>query len=184
MIEEKELSAVGRFQRTHALKGELNALIDIDPDFFEDGRNPMIVEMDGCFVPFYLESIRTKGATSFLIKIDGIESEEQARQFVNKTIYAERAVLKEYFAEEDENLIDGDDWNGYEIVDSELGPIGKIERIDDSTVNILLVVETEEGEQLFIPLAEEFIENIDNDRRKITMRLPEGLIDLNRKKDE
>ena len=34
MIEKDELLPVGKFRRTHALKGELNATIDIDPDFF------------------------------------------------------------------------------------------------------------------------------------------------------
>ncbi len=184
MIEEKDLTAVGKFQRTHALKGELNMTLDIDPEFFEIETNPMIVEMDGCFVPFYAESIRTKGQTSFLVKIDRVDSEEQARQFVNKTVYALRSELKDFMAENGEELIDGNDWDGFEVSDIHFGPIGTLERIDDSTVNILLVIKTPDDEELFVPLAEEFIEEIDGDARRIILNLPEGLIDINKKNDE
>lgn len=184
MIEEKDLTEVGKIQRTHALKGELNLILDIDPDFFEEGRNSMIIEMDGCPVPFYAESIRTKGQTSYLVKFERIDSEEQARQFVNKTVFALKSELKEYMAESGEDLIDSDDWSGFEVHDSELGTLGTLERIDDSTANILMMVETPDGEELYIPLAEEFLTGIDPDKRIINVNLPEGLIDLNKKKDE
>ena len=140
--------------------------------------------MDGCPVPFYAESIRTKGQTSYLVKFERIDSEEQARQFVNKTVFALKSELKEYMAESGEDLIDSDDWSGFEVHDSELGTLGTLERIDDSTANILMVVETPDGEELYIPLAEEFLTGIDPDKRIINVNLPEGLIDLNKKKDE
>ena len=184
MIKQEDLTAVGKFQRTHALKGELNALIDIDPDFFGEEGNPMIVGMEGCFVPFFTETIRTKGQTSYLVKIDRVDSEEQARQFVNKTIYAERAELKEYMAEAGEELIDGNGLDGYTVHDTEAGELGRLARIDDSTANVLLVVETPEGEELFLPMAEEFISEINPEERKIVMNLPEGLLGLNRKNDD
>ncbi len=184
MIEEKDITPVGKFQRTHALKGELNLILDIDPEFFEEGANPMIVEMDGCLIPFYAESIRTKGQTSYLVKLERIDTEEQARQYVNKTVNALKSELKDFMAEMGEDLFTSDDWNGFEVVDSTLGNLGKLERIDDSTANILMVIETPEGDELYIPLAEEFLEDVDNDSRVIKVNLPDGLVDLNKKKDE
>ncbi len=184
MIRKEDLIGVGKFQRTHALKGELNALIDIDPDFFGEDDQPMIVEMEGCFVPFFAESIRTKGQTSYLVKIDRVDTEEQARQFVNKEIYAERKELKEYMAETGEELIDGNELDGYMVSDTSLGEIGRLLRVDDSTANILLVIEGPDGEEIYLPMAEEFIAEIDPDERKIIMNLPDGLIGLNKKKDD
>ena len=36
MIKEEDTIKIGKFQKTHALKGELNALLDIDPEYFTD----------------------------------------------------------------------------------------------------------------------------------------------------
>lgn len=178
MIEEKSLISVGKFQRTHALKGELNALLDIDPWFFTEEDNPMIVEMEGSFVPFFVDSVRTKGQTSFIVKIDRIDSEEQARRFVNKAIFADRQKLKEFLAETGEELIDSSDFEGYKVYDTEAGLLGVPERIDDSTANVLLIVRTPEDEELFLPFADEFISEIDPENKKIVLNLPDGLLGL------
>ena len=60
MIERDDIKEIGVFQRTHGLKGELNAILEIDPDFFDEGEHPLIVEIEGVFVPFYADSIRDK----------------------------------------------------------------------------------------------------------------------------
>ena len=42
MIDKDKLIEIGKFQRTHALKGELNAILDVPEDYVEDG-NPLVV---------------------------------------------------------------------------------------------------------------------------------------------
>jgi 16S rRNA processing protein RimM len=51
--------------------------------------------------------------------------------------------------------------------------------VDDSTENVLLVINDEKGEELLIPAVESFIKDIDMEERKIRVELPEGLIGLN-----
>ena len=60
MIERQNLTTAGKFLKAHALKGELNAVLDADCDLLDPER-PLIVEMDGIPVPFYLQSVRPKG---------------------------------------------------------------------------------------------------------------------------
>ena len=50
--------------------------------------------------------------------------------------------------------------------------LGRIVAVDKTTVNILL----ELADETLIPAADEFIEDIDHEARKLLMRLPEGLI--------
>lgn len=179
MIKEEEISAVGKLQKTHALKGELNVMLDIDPEYLEEG-NPAIIDIDGIYVPFYAESIRTKGSFSYLVKFEGIDSEFEAKKLVNKTIYACKDKLKEYMEENyDEDYTLYDDLIGCTIVDTWKGEIGKVVEIDSNTENELFIVETPDGNTIFIPLTEDFIEEIDEDAKVIRMRLPDGLIDLN-----
>lgn len=176
MIKKEDLIEIGKFQKTHALKGELNALLDIDDEFATDGK-PLIIEMDGIFVPFYVDSIRPKGTESFLIKLKDIDSQEKAREFVNKNIYGLRSDLVDYYDDPEMELVA--DFVGFSIKDKELGNIGKIVDIDDSTANVLFVVENDKGEIIYIPVAEEFIIGIDDESQIIETSLPEGLVDLN-----
>ncbi|MDE5794913.1 MAG: ribosome maturation factor RimM [Muribaculaceae bacterium] len=179
MIKEDEITSVGKLLKTHALKGELNMMLDIDPDYLEEG-NPAILDIDGIFVPFYADSVRTKGTFSYLVKFEGIDSEIEAKKLVNKTVYALRGPLKEFMLDNyDEEFALYDDLLGYTIVDTATGVIGKVVEIDTNTENELFIVETPEGNTVYIPLTEDFIEKIDEDNKTITMHLPEGLLDLN-----
>lgn len=179
MIEHSNISAIGKFQRTHALKGELNAILDVDPLFLEEG-NAAVVEMDGILVPFYVSSIRQKGATSYLIRIDGIDSEDEAKKFVNKIIYALRSELASFLDLDESEIMEDEDLIGYHIFEVENNKeIGKIIGIDSSTSNLLFIVESSDGGEIFVPAAEEFILSIDDEKKKIEMNLPLGLLDLN-----
>lgn len=179
MIKEEEITSVGKLLKTHALKGELNMMLDIDPKYLEEG-NPAILDIDGIYVPFYADSVRTKGTFSYLVKFEGIDSEFEAKKIVNKTVYALRGHLKDFMLDNyDEEYALYDDLLGYTIIDTDAGVIGKVEEIDTNTENELFIVETPEGNTVYIPLTEDFIEKIDEDNKTITMQLPEGLLDLN-----
>lgn len=180
MIEKKELIEIGKFQKTHALKGELNALLKVDAEYVED-KNPLIIETDGIPVPFFAESVRPKGTESYLIKLEGVDSIEEANELVNSIIYAPRKSLEEYAGEE---LLLDDDLEGFKVVDRNFGEIGMLEYIDSSTENELLVVQSQEGETVYIPLADDFIVDIDQNNRIINTSLPEGLLNLNKKTEK
>ncbi len=179
MIEKKDLVEIGKFQKTHALKGELNAMIDVEEDFL-DGDYPLVVEMDGIFVPFYPESMRPKGAESYLLKLEGIDSQEKASEFVNKVIYARREDVMEHLEIEDGELLISDNFKGYAVVDDSLGLVGTVIDFIDSPNNPLLEVATPDEEEVFIPFAEDMITEIDEGEKKIFTSLPEGLLDINR----
>lgn len=180
MIDQKEIKTIGKFQKTHALKGELNAILDIESDFIAEG-NALIIEIDGIYVPFYAQSIRPKGSTSYLIKLDCINSEEEAKVFVNKLIYALKSELAPFLELEEEELLDDEDLIGYRILDATNNDvIGTIEKVDSTTENLLFVIKTNEGDNIYVPAVDEFIQEVDDEEKIIKMILPDGLIDLNK----
>lgn len=179
MIREEDVVEIGKFQKTHALRGELNAILDVEPEYLED-HNPLIVVVDGIMVPFYAESVRPKGTTSYLVKLDGVNEVDEANKFVNKAIYGLRCDLANYYDVPEEEIVFDSDLIGYDVEDLELGHIGKVLAIDDSTINTLLDVDGPDGE-IYIPYNEDFIDAIDDENRKIIMDLPEGLVHLNTK---
>ncbi len=179
MIRKEELIEIGKFHKIHGLKGELNAIFDFDDlveDYIADG-NPLVVDVDGIYVPFYAESIRPKGSTSFLVKLDGLDSGEEAQGMVNKGVFA----LRDKITPEGEELLLQDELVGYAVVDSEFGEIGVIEEIDDSTANELILVKTPSGEIIYVPLVDDFIDSIDEEHRIMNVSIPESLLSLNSK---
>lgn len=172
MILRDEIFPIGQINKPHGLNGEMafttqsTILQEVDVPF-------VILEPEGLFVPFYIESVRMNTDTTGMIKLERIDSEEQAREFIGQTIYLQNMFLDEM----DETEFEVDYFVGFEIIESAKGNIGKITAVDDSTVNMLFIVE-HDGEEILIPVADEFITEIDHKKRRIYFRLPEGLLDL------
>ncbi|MCI7338430.1 MAG: ribosome maturation factor RimM [Bacteroidales bacterium] len=165
MITEADIAAVGKTTRTHGVHGELACTFDTEFDL--DRCTCFIFDMDAIFVPFFVAAHRHKNDTTTLVKIDDIDDEQAARALCGKTIY----VKKELVADNDRLSLDY--FIGFDIVDTQLGHIGTIGSVDDSTVNALFAV----GEQL-IPVNEAFIDHIDHEHKTLYMNLPEGLLSL------
>lgn len=181
MITEQEISAAGTFTKTHGIKGELNALLAIDAAFFEE--NPMFIcDMEGIYVPFFIESIRLKGSEAALIMPSDVKSEEQAKPFVGKTIYVLKDRLLQYDRDDSSDFEQGayaDDLIGYDVHDISKGFLGSITGIEDSTANMLFIIRTPADKTLYIPVADPFIIDINPDSKTITTSIPEGLVELN-----
>lgn len=178
MIRKDEITSIGKFLKTHALKGELNAVFDIDPLDLQP-QMPLITEMEGIFVPFYMDSIRSKGHFASLVKLHGIDSEEDARQLVNKIIYLRKSDLSLIDDEVGEEGGYADDFVGFVLTDPAQGVIGTVSDVDLSTQNALFIVETPDHHTVYVPVSEEWIEEVDFDNNTIIMSLPDGLLDLN-----
>lgn len=186
MIESTDIKAVGKFLKPHGINGEITLLRDFDDLNFED-FSCVIVDIDGIYVPFFLNSVRPKGADTDIVGIDDLTDETHASRLTNKTVYVLRAELADLRRrnaqesaeeEEEEDGFFADDFIGYEAVTDEGQKLGKIIDVDDSTSNYLFVIETPDGENLLIPIAEEFFANIDPEGRILTLSLPEGLLTL------
>ena len=183
MIYSTDIEQIGKFLKTHALKGELNAQLEIDSDFLRP-EIPIIMDIDGIFVPLYPESVRPKGHFTSLVKLDGIDSEAEARQFVNKEIYARISDVEEFVGDDvdDEEGAYADDLVGYELVSlPENIIVGEITEVDCSTANVLFIVDAD-GERVYVPASPDLIDEIDTEKRSVYMTLPDGLLELNLKK--
>ncbi len=162
MIREEEVFKIGQFAKPHGIKGELSLVTN--SDVLEDAEDPYIVcEMDGILVPFFVEDFRYKTDTVVLVKLEDVNSEEDARMFVGK-----------------EDLVGDMTWDsfiGYTVTDVCKGYLGEITDVDETTINVLLRVD-HKGEELLIPAVEELIPEADHEARSLTVSLPEGLIEL------
>lgn len=179
MITKQEISSIGIVNKTHGVKGELSVTLDLDSTIIENEKF-VICNIDGIYVPFFIDSFRPKGNCSCLIKFENFNTDTDAKFLVDKEIYQLKSNICKYSDNDDlENGGYADDFIDYEIFDSDYGYIGKIIDIEVSTENNLFIVEDSDNHITYIPITDDFITDIDDNQLKITMNLPEGLINLN-----
>lgn len=179
MIERSDLAFVGRVNKTHGIDGELSVSL-FDADVI-DGIVPgdcMLFDIDGIFVPFFVESVRPRGNESVLVSFEGESSREAVASFVGKEVYMKRARVEALASDEDSD--DGmyaGSLIGFRVLMSDGSEIGVIDDIDDSSDNPLFIVSrSDSGKPLLIPIADDFIVGIGDD--SIVFDLPDGLLDL------
>jgi len=180
MILLSDIMPVGKFLKPHGVNGEITALREYAPLDFS-ALSCIIVDIEGIFVPFYINAIRPKGNDSDLLTIDGICTQADTTLLTNKAIYALRSELQAEDENEAEDGIYAADLVGYQVwlddADTD-NALGQIVGVEDSTANFLLIVETPDGQTLLIPVADEFITDINPETKTIAMNLPEGLLEM------
>ena len=78
MIKLDDIFKLGRFYTPHGICGEIN--FSFTDDIFDRTESPYwVVEIDGIFVPFFVESYRFRGETTALVKIEDINDEQAAK---------------------------------------------------------------------------------------------------------
>lgn len=173
MIREEEVFKIGQFAKPHGIKGELSLVTN--SDVLDDAEDPYVVcEMDGILVPFFVEEYRYKTDSVILLKLEDVNSEQDARMFVNKEVFYPLDAVDE------DDLVGDMTWDsfvGYTVTDERKGYLGVVTDVDETTINVLLRVD-HEGEEILIPAVEELITDADHQARHLTVSLPEGLLDL------
>lgn len=173
MITKEEVYRIGMFNKPHGVKGELQFSFT-DDIFDRKEADCLICLMDGIFVPFYIEEYRFRSDNAALMKLEGVDTSEQARRFTNVEVYFPIAHANEV----EPNELSWDFFVGFRVEEVNHGHLGEVEEVDTSTANTLFIVKNEKEDEWLIPACEEFIVDMDTAHRVLTLHLPEGLIDI------
>ena len=177
MILREELIAIGRYNKPHGVAGEISATVDVDVDVLQQ-LSCLVSEVDGIYLPFFVNACRPKTAETVLLTIDGINNERDAARLVNRDVYA----LKTEFRQESEDAeADGyplDYFIGFTLTDADGTSVGEIVDVDEQTENAIFIVDRG-GDELMVPASDDLIVEFDMDKKLMVMDLPQGLLDLN-----
>ena len=176
MIREDEVYLAGVLNKPHGTKGELQFTISDDTFMAEDDEELDFIfcKLDGILVPFFVEEYRFRSDTTMLLKLEGIDTEVQARRLTGVEVYAKQNLRT---PAEDEELTWGF-FRGCTVEDLQAGDLGKVASVDTNTLNTLFIIKQGDKE-LMVPAQEEFIVSIDRVKRHIVLNLPAGLLTLN-----
>ena len=169
MIKKEEVYKIGRLGKVHGIRGEVSFLFD-DDVFDRVEADYLVLDIDGILVPFFMEEYRFKSDANALVKFDGIDTVERAKELTGCDVYFPREL-----SDDDNGHISWAEIVGYLLVDAETKTVaGTIATVDDSTMNTLFELE---GGRL-IPASEELIQAIDTKKHQIEIKLPEGILEL------
>ena len=163
MITNEQVISIGKITRTHGKRGEIQCLTS--NEYWENAdANFLILSIDNILVPFRVLDWRGKGSDSLIIQLDRFTDEQMAQQLVGCQAY----MLASDLSEEDELMPTWQSLTGYNVLDTDQGELGTIIHVDETTINTLVNLENDQ----LIPLHEDFIINIEPEKKLLTVCLP------------
>ncbi len=156
---------IGYFSKTHGLKGELQ--LNITRDFDIENCNAIIIKLSSGESPQFISEFR-ENKNGFNILLEEIDTIEKAKAFVGKKVL----VNDEFVLEEEKNPL-----IGYKLVDEIFGEVGEITDIDDESTNPVFNID-HKGKQVILPYNDDLVTGIDEGRKTVNYRAPEGLIEM------
>lgn len=168
---------VARVSRSYGLGGEL--VLKLGDNFPMDRSvdDPLWVEIDSLPVPLFTCHFAMQGASKAVVVFEDFQSEELAARLLGLKIYSMQALSQDDSAGEHDDY----GWGylvGFTMSDTTSGQSGLVVDYIDSAMNPLLMVEID-GEQHYIPIAEDLVAKVSRRRKTIKLNLPQGILDLN-----
>jgi 16S rRNA processing protein RimM len=172
MINKDNCILLGTLTKPHGTRGSL--IVRFSGLKAEDihKRGLVFVEIDGLPVPFFIESFQEKTEDTVILKIEGIDTENKAREFLGYPVYMMKDQIKVKSSSKKNQ-----DIKGYQVIDKHLGFIGFAEEVIEMTKNPLMSVRNGDKEFL-VPVHEDIILEVNDKEKIIRIDAPEGLFDL------
>lgn len=169
----KDCFELGSVIKPHGLKGAVSIYIDADDPEVYSELDAVFLQLGSSLVPHFIESIDRKSVNQFKVKFEGLEKEEDAKRISKAKIFLPLSALpplkeKQFYFHE---II------GFTLIDESFGPVGEIVEVMEYPGN-LLARTMHEGKEVLAPMNDETILEINRKEKTLSLRVPEGLIDM------
>tara|TARA_B000000532_G_scaffold27321_1_gene18697 strand:+ start:212 stop:730 length:519 start_codon:yes stop_codon:yes gene_type:complete len=170
---EQDCFFFGTIYKLHGYKGDVNIYNDNDISLNFKDIEFFFIKDNNELVPYFFEKIRNKKKNVLLVKFEDVDSEEDALKIFKKEVYLPKSLIQEKEVLNQKKII-----VGFDVIDKRLGNIGRVEFVNESTTQSLIIVKGKEKE-FFIPFHEEFVLKIILDKKIIQVDIPKDLININ-----
>ncbi len=164
---------VGLVMKPHGLKGEVTISLDDDAATdFSALESIFIEENDNRLVPFFITAASIRGEKAF-VKFEDVDTIDQALKISKKALY----LPKSSRPKSGKGEFYDDEIQGFEVTDEIHGLLGKVTDVIQTGANRLLAVDYN-GKEILIPINSPLIISINKSKKKISVNLPEGFLDI------
>ncbi len=163
----------GTLTKSLGLKGEM-VIKNLNED--ADLSMPIefvFLEINKQLTPFFVEQISFRKKGEAVVKIQDIDSIERCAQYLKNDLY----LPNEFLLEVDDEIVPFKDMIGYKAVDKLHGEIGVIKNILSYPQQEIFEIHFN-GKEILIPANEDFIAQLDAEKKILYLNAPPGLIDL------
>jgi len=173
-MHKKDCFLVGTVFKLHGYKGDVNIYNEDNIPFDSSILKYFLIEKNNELIPFFVESVRPTKPNVLLVKFEDVNSEEEAKRIHKRKIY----LPKNWLPKKEKNKISKKQLIGYNIIDIEMGKLGKISFINSKTAQTLIHV-SKDGEEFCFPWHKQFVKNIDTKEEIMEVEIPKEFLDLN-----
>ena len=171
-MKKQDCFLLGTIFKLHGYKGDVNIYNDNDIPLILSEIEYFFIKENNELIPYFAENKRNKKKNVLLVKFEDVDSEEDALKILKKQVYLPKSILRE------ENLNQNKIILGFDVIDEKFGNIGRVKFVNESTSQSLIVVKGEKKE-FYIPFHDQFIININVDKKIIQVDIPKELIYIN-----
>ncbi|MDA3614934.1 ribosome maturation factor RimM [Polluticaenibacter yanchengensis] len=166
------ITSVGKIVATFGIKGELIISHGLNNKSDFKGLKVLIIEEKAdIYVPYFVESIKAKNADEFAVKLEGINTKEQAQAMLKKNIWMKNEDFNKFVSTQSSLAL-----IGFSVVENGKA-LGDVVEVIEQPHQILCTI-IMEGKEVYIPLHEQSLKGVDRAKKKIMVSLPEGLLDI------
>ena len=172
-MQQSDCFQLGYIAKLHGFKGEVSLFLDVTNPEDYASLDAFFIEINGTLTPFFVESFQLKQKGFAAVKLEGVDTENDAKVLLRKSCYLPLTVLPEL---DDKHFYDHE-VIGFQVVDTGFGPVGTLEQVIDLPVNPLLQITNGEKE-ILIPFISGLVQKVDRATKTLYVTAPEGLIEL------
>jgi 16S rRNA processing protein RimM len=162
----------GFIMRPHGLKGEVTISLDADSPADWTTLKLVVVEINNRLLPYFIQAASVSGKKAFL-KLEDVDTPEAASALKGCSLYLPKDTRPK--------LEKGDFYNdeviGFQVEDETMGILGKVEDVEQAGPNRFLIISYNKKE-IMIPTQEPLLKSINKSKKKISVNLPEGFLDI------
>ncbi len=158
--------------RPHGLKGEVTISLDAEAPVDWENLKLIFIEKKAQLIPSFIESISVRSDKAF-VKLEDVSTSEQASLLKGSSLY----LPKESRPKLERGEFYNEDVIGFEVMDETRGPLGFVEDVEQAGPNRFLILSYIQKE-IMIPVNGPFIKSINKSKKKISVSLPDGFLDI------
>jgi len=161
----------GEIVAVHGIKGELKIYPWADyPEFLEEFDIFYIQANKMHYKALYAEEVRCH-KNVVLVKFEGIDTVEQAREYIGKIVYLDRDEIE---LEEGTYFIE--DLIGCSVINDETAEtVGEVKAVDNFGASDVYTIVNAQGKEFMFPAVDEFLVSTDIDKKEIRIKVIEGM---------
>jgi 16S rRNA processing protein RimM len=164
---------LGRITKASGFEGAVN--VKLERSFIDNipQMESVFIEIDERPVPFFIYEYEYSGTDILKLKFTDYDTVDKVSEFKGCRVFLTSACdigdANEDFA----------DLTGYEVYTHDNILVGNIKEIIQNPAQLLLNITSPDNKEILIPLHEDFIVLLDDQGRKLVLRIPEGLTEIN-----